>query len=191
MTQRRLGLTVVIVVAGLAVLPPPIGRSDQNTTLVQDAIQKATHRAVTALLLHDLNGHIAILHPDFTQLDSTGKVTRRSKKEQWGFVTPQTFVTDDKRVEQMQLFEATSTITNITMLSENEAIVTGEDILRWRGRHGDDITHVSADGRVAVIGNTEVRTVQVRYRRHWVRDDQGTWLIKRSQTLSEQVTAVL
>ncbi|MGH8006942.1 MAG: hypothetical protein ACREQ3_08025 [Candidatus Binatia bacterium] len=190
MTQRHLGFPIVLVLACLTVLWPAAGRSDQNTTVVQNAIQKATQRALTALLSHDPTGYIAVLHPDFTQVDSTGKISRRSE-ESWGFVFPQTLVTDDQQVERMQLFEAASTITSITMPSENEAIVTGEDVLRWQGRHGDDIQQVTADGHVAVIGNTEVRTVQARYRRHWVRDDKGMWRLKRSHTLSEQVMAVL
>lgn len=191
MTQQRFGPTLVMAAICLAILRPVVGRSDQNTAAARDAIQKATQRALTALLSPDSNEYVAVLHPDFTQIDSTGKVSRQSKKGYRGFVTPQTFVADDKRVQQMQLFEATSTITSITMPSENEAIVTGEDVFRWQGKHGDDIRQVTADGNIAVIGNTEIRTVQVRYHRHWVRDGKGTWLLKRSQTLSEQVVAVL
>jgi hypothetical protein len=97
---------------------------------------------------------------------------------------------DDGTTAQMCLSKATSTIKTLTMPSAGEAIVAGEETLVWTRRHGADIVVVAPDGSQAVTPNTEQRTVTVTYRRYWVKAGRG-WLLKRSRTLSEKVTAIL
>jgi hypothetical protein len=193
MTERHRGLILPVVFVTLMIFQPAVGRSDQALSTARDAILKATQQALAVLLAHNGSGYVAVLHPDFIHIDHTGKPIHQTERaqRQWGFVAPQMFVTDDQRTEQMQLVAVTSTITSISMPSEDEAITTGAELLRWQGKHGEDLRQVNADGSVAVVGNTEVRTVTVTYRRQWVRDSQGTWRLKRSQIASAHITAVL
>ncbi|MGH9429813.1 MAG: hypothetical protein ACRD2L_26305, partial [Terriglobia bacterium] len=140
MVKRNSVLRITRMFLCLAVFLPLVARSDQALSAARDAILKATQHALSALLSHNDSEYVAVLHPDFIQFNHAGKPIRRTAEGQqhWGFVTPQLFVTDDQRTEQMQLIEATSAITSISMPSADEAVVTGEEVLRWQGKHGED-----------------------------------------------------
>ena len=169
------GLPLILGLSLLALAPGAPAISEARV-----AIEQATNRALAALCASNRAGYSAVLHPDFRFIDAKGRTSRV------GFVTPQWNRTDRGGTAKMRLAEAASTLRTIKMPGVGEAVVVGEEILVWTGRHGPDL--VSPGG--AVTPNTERRTVTVRYRRHWVKTGQG-WRLKSSRTLSESVTAVL
>lgn len=164
-----------------AVLCSSAARADSPAE-ARAAIETATNRALSALRAGDEAGYRAVIAPDFRAVGA--------KKPMSGFVTPQRNALDAGGTAAMRLEQSVSAIRTIRMPSARAAIVTGNETLVWSGAHGPDLKTVHPDGQVSVIPNTERRTVEVTYRRYWIKIGND-WRLKTSRTLSEGMTAVL
>ena len=165
----------------LGVSRPAALRAD-SAAEARAAIEAATNRALSALRTQNETGYRAALAPGFQAVGA--------KNLGLGFVTPQRNGLDAGGTAAMRLSGAVSTLRTIKMPSAREAVVEGDENLVWIGPHGPDLKTTHPNGQVSVVPNTERRTVEVTYRRYWIKIGKD-WRLKTSRTLSERMSAVL
>lgn len=165
----------------LVALCPAAVRAD-SAAEARAAIEIATNRALDALRAGNEAEYRAVLAPGFR--------TVGAKQPVIGFVTPQRNGLDAGGTAAMRLEQSVSALRTMRMPRAREAVVTGQETLVWSGAHGPDLRTKHPNGQVSVIPNTERRTVEVTYRRYWVKIGDR-WRLKRSRTLSEKISAVL